>query len=76
MPASGQVAAGEGQDLGSGHALAGSRDLPVLVGVLLAAADVERERAAEVTGEVGEIPPADAAAVLGDDTARRRLGQR
>jgi hypothetical protein len=27
----GQVTAGEGQDLGTGHSLAGGRDLPVLV---------------------------------------------
>jgi hypothetical protein len=35
--AGGEVAAGEGQDLGLGHALAGGRDLPVLVGVFVAA---------------------------------------
>jgi len=51
-----QVTAGEGQDFGLGHALAGGRDLPVLVGVLVAAADVEGDRAVQVTGDRGEIP--------------------
>ena len=52
--AGGQVAAGEGQDLGLGHALAGGRDLPVLIGVLLAAADVEGDRAVQVAGDRGQ----------------------
>src|SRR5260370_15888352 len=69
--AGGQVAAGEGQDLGLGHALAGGRDLPVLVGVLVAAGDVEGDRAAEVAGDRGEVPAPRVAAVLG---GRSRCG--
>ena len=63
--AGGQVAAGEGQDLGLGHALAGGRDLPVLVGVLFAAADVEGDRADQIAGYRGEVPALRVAAVLG-----------
>jgi hypothetical protein len=66
----GQVAAGEGQDLGLRHALAGGRDLPVLVGVFVAAADAEGDRAAGGTGDVGEIPALRVAAVLADESGR------
>ena len=65
--AGGQVAAGEGQDLGPGHALAGRRDLPVLVGVLLAAAHVEGDRVTGVAGDRGKIPALRVAAVFGDE---------
>ena len=68
MLAGGQVAAGEGQDFGPGHALAGGLDLPVLVGVLVAAADVEGDRAAEVAGDRGEVPALRMAAVLADES--------
>src|SRR6516164_5170943 len=54
--AGGQVAAGEGQDLGPGHAPAGGGDLPVLIGVLDAAADVQGNRAGQLTGDRGQIP--------------------
>src|SRR3984893_16900639 len=66
--AGGQVTAGKGQDLGLGHALAGGLDLPVLVGVLVAAADVEGDRAAEVAGDRGEVPAPRVAAVLADES--------
>jgi hypothetical protein len=65
--AGGQVAAGESQDFCLGYALAGRRDLPVLVGVLIAAADVEGNRAVQVAGDRGEIPALRVAAVLGDE---------
>jgi hypothetical protein len=35
----------KGQDFGLGHALASGRDLPVLIGVLVAATDVEGDPA-------------------------------
>src|SRR5258708_9830366 len=65
--AGGQVAAGEGQDLGLGHALAGGRDLPVLVGVLVAAADVQGDPAVQLPGDRGEVPALRLAAVPGDE---------
>src|ERR1700733_11819502 len=64
----GQVTAGEDQDLGAGHSLAGGRDLPMLVGVLLAAAHVEGNRAVKVAGDRGEVPPLRVAAVLADES--------
>jgi hypothetical protein len=39
--AGGQVAAGEGQDFGLRHALTSRLYLPVLVGIVVAATDVE-----------------------------------
>src|SRR5580693_8722409 len=71
--AGGQVATGKGQDRGLGHALAGGLDLPVLVGVLCTAADVEGDRAAEVAGDRGEVPAPRVAAVL-DGEARGGAG--
>src|SRR5215471_19036029 len=65
--AGGQVAAGEDEDLGVGHALSGGRDLPVLVGVLVAAADVEGDRAVQLAGDRGEVPALRVAAVLADE---------
>ena len=65
--AGGQVAAGKGQDLGLGHALAGGLDLPVLVGVVIAAADVKGDRAAEVAGDRREVPASRVATVLGGE---------
>src|ERR1700732_3506509 len=65
--AGGQVTAGEGQDLGLGHALAGGLDLPVLIGVLVAAADVEGARPVQLAGDRGEIPALSVAAVLSDE---------
>src|SRR5260221_12931382 len=65
--AGGEVAAGEGQDRGLGHALAGGRDLPVLVGVLVAATHVEGDPAVQLAGDRGEIPALRVAAVLGDE---------
>jgi len=61
------VAAGKGQDLGLGHALAGGLDLPVLVGVVIAAADVKGDRAAEVAGDRREVPASRVATVLGGE---------
>src|SRR5260221_993570 len=66
--AGGEGAAGEGQDLGLGHALAGGRDLPVLVGVLVAAGNVEGDRAVQVAGDRGEVPALGVAAVLGGES--------
>jgi hypothetical protein len=65
--AGGQVTAGEGQDLGLGHALAGGFDLPVLVGVLVAVADIEGDRAVQADRDRGEIPALGVPAVLGDE---------
>jgi hypothetical protein len=62
------VAAGEGQDLGLGHALAGGRDLVVLIGVLVAAADVEGDHAVQVASDRAQIPALGVAAVLADES--------
>ncbi len=75
MLAGGQVAAGEGQDLGLRHALAGGRDLAVFVGVLVAAAHVEGDRAVQVAGDRSQIPAIGVAAVFGDE-ARRVVQER
>src|SRR5690348_16479762 len=64
MPAGCQVSAGEGQYFGLRHPLMRGRDLPVLVGVLVAADDVEGDRAVQVTGDRGEIPALRVAAML------------
>ena len=61
------MAAGEGQDFGLGYSLAGGLDLPVLVGVLVAAPDVEADRAVQVAGDRGQIPASRVAAVLADE---------
>src|ERR1700704_2516682 len=54
--AGGQVTAGEGEDFGLRHPLTSGRNLPVLIGVLVAASDVEGDRAVQVTGDRGQVP--------------------
>src|SRR5947208_17006742 len=65
--AGGQVTAGEGKDFGLRHPLASGRNLPVLVGVLVATPDVEGDRAVQVTGDRGQIPALCVAVVLADE---------
>jgi hypothetical protein len=45
------------------HALAGGGYLTVLVGVFVAAADIERDRVAGVAGDRRQVPAAGAAAM-------------
>src|SRR5580704_6013589 len=73
--AGGQVSAGKGQDRGLRHALANGLDLPVLVGVLVTAADVEGDRAAQLAGDRGEVPALRVVAVL-DGEARGAVQER
>ncbi|MDT7553868.1 MAG: hypothetical protein QOI16_2404 [Pseudonocardiales bacterium] len=68
--AGGQVPAGEGQDLVFRHTSAGGRDLPVFVGVLDAARDGDRDRAAQLAGDRREVPTARVATVLADEPRR------
>jgi hypothetical protein len=63
----GEVASGEGHDFGPRHTLAGGRDLPVLVGILLASTDVQGDRAVQLAGDPGEVPARRLAAVLVDE---------
>src|SRR5579859_1807681 len=64
----GQVTAGEGQDLGAGNAFASGGDLPVLVWILLAAAEVDRNGAGHASRDLGKIPALRVTAVLADET--------
>jgi hypothetical protein len=63
----GEVASGEGHDFGPRHTLAGGRDLPVLVGILLASTDVQGDRAVQLVGDPGKVPARRLAAVPVDE---------
>src|SRR5215207_355664 len=65
--AGGEVAAREGDDLGCGYSFAGRRDLAMLIGVFIAAADVQRHRAVQFSCDRGEVPARRVAAMFLDE---------
>ena len=67
MLARGQMAAGKRQDFGIWHSFASGRDLAVLVGVFVAASDVEGDGTSEIASDGCEIPASRVVPMFGNE---------